>query len=468
MQRQITSCIEINDSHVKFLQAKVHRNQTILTTCEVQALKDNSQEEAIRVLNKIKGSKGFSSHQLALIVPRRHTILKRLQLPSVNSYEIKKMIELQLMTDIPYSMEQVSCDYELIDQKEGYSDVLVMIAPLENVQSYLNICQASGLTPRYMILSSMGLLRCLDFEKPNTTPLLFIDVDLASSEMCFCHEGQLLFSRHLPLGVRHLDEDCAKFLEQMALTLAIYQKQNMGPAIKEIYLASSDSKIEVLKQGLEKEWTIPIKFYNPTAHGITAQNINLSQILKNEPGISLNAGLGALLTRQDFPNLIPREIDIDRNNKHKQRQRIQHVALAILIFIFSVAVLSVKYFKKRQRLEVIEKQIAEIHNPVEDAQHRIQLVQSLEKEFVHRIFMVDMVHELYELMPPDISLKSLSIDEKTMLTIQGYAQTSSSVNSFQASLLKNPHFKDINLQFATKRQIFNQEVSDFKLTARYQ
>ncbi len=145
-----------------------------------------------------------------------------------------------------------------------------------------------------------------------------------------------------------------------------------------------------------------------------------------------------------------------------------YVRLCVFVFVTIIAIFGMKFFKKQKRLEEVQQQIEQVRWAFSQAQHRIQLVQSLSDEFSHRAFMTDTIHKLYELMPPDISLRSLIIDEKKMLTIQGYAQSTSSVNNFQASLLKGSFLKEINLQWAVKRRMFNQEVCDFKLTAQLQ
>ena len=80
--------------------------------------------------------------------------------------------------------------------------------------------------------------------------------------------------------------------------------------------------------------------------------------------------------------------------------------------------------------------------------------------------MTDVIHELYKLTPKEISFSSLQLDEKGVLTIQGYAEASASVNSFQEKLVKSPLFTDVSLQYATKRKIFNMDVTDFKIMAQ--
>ena len=78
--------------------------------------------------------------------------------------------------------------------------------------------------------------------------------------------------------------------------------------------------------------------------------------------------------------------------------------------------------------------------------------------------MSDVIHELLRLMPQDLSLRSIYLDEQRRLSVQGYAQAATSVNNFQAGLVKSAAFAEVNLEYATKRKIFNMEVTDFKIS----
>lgn len=81
--------------------------------------------------------------------------------------------------------------------------------------------------------------------------------------------------------------------------------------------------------------------------------------------------------------------------------------------------------------------------------------------------MAALIHELNALMPQDVSLRLLHLEEGGRLSLQGYTVAGASISSFQASLVKSPLFKEVNLEYATKRKIFNMELTDFKITASW-
>jgi hypothetical protein len=79
---------------------------------------------------------------------------------------------------------------------------------------------------------------------------------------------------------------------------------------------------------------------------------------------------------------------------------------------------------------------------------------------------VDIIKEFYGILPGEMSLKALSLDRTGALVIEGLAQTGSEVNKLQNGLVNSPLFKEVNLQYATKRRRFNEEYTDFKIICR--
>ena len=129
-----------------------------------------------------------------------------------------------------------------------------------------------------------------------------------------------------------------------------------------------------------------------------------------------------------------------------------------------MAVGGIRFYKKIMYLKDLEARAARLGPGLMAAKEKIRLVEFLERESKRRPAMSDVIGELVHLMPEDVSLRSIHLDELGRLTLQGYARAGTSVNSFQAGLVKSAVFKEVNLEYATKRKIFNMEVTDFKLS----
>jgi len=140
MKKGISTVIEITNLHVKFYQFKNIRNERTMTSFDVKPIGDYTDEKIVEILIAMLRSKNIQAEELVFVVPRRLVILKQMRLPSKNEDEIKKMVELQLINKIPYSIEDISYHCTLlVEDSTDYSQVLVIIMHKEVSDRYLKI-----------------------------------------------------------------------------------------------------------------------------------------------------------------------------------------------------------------------------------------------------------------------------------------------------------------------------------------
>lgn len=475
MAKNIFTIIEITDINIRLFQAKTVRQKRVLCACDVKPLHDFTDDELIGKLSEITAFRGIDRSNLTVVIPRRLAILKQMRLPSQNEGEIKKMIALQLVDQIPYAMEDVVYDFHLLDKEpSGYVRVLAIIVHKEVGDRYLKICKEAGLHPERFVLSSFGILSWWNDQQgqiqapvSSNQPVLVINVDVDHAEICFCHHQKLLFSRSVSYGARDLTADHKTGLvHQIDLSLKNYHKDNMGPAITRIVVLATVREAAALKGQIEEMLLIPVDFYSPLANILCQKNINLGAI-KSQAGLSLAVGIGLLLSDpKGWINLIPQQVREIKQSRHRQAQWLQLVGLFLLVCVLGLAVPGIEFFRKISYLNALKKRVATAEPELERGNQRTQVVGALQESFRKRILMADLIRDLYGLTPPGVSFQSLSLDEQGRFVIHGYAQASASVYQFQENLVKSPLFKAVNLEFATKRKIFNMEVTDFQITSK--
>ncbi|MBU1996275.1 MAG: PilN domain-containing protein [Candidatus Omnitrophica bacterium] len=116
-------------------------------------------------------------------------------------------------------------------------------------------------------------------------------------------------------------------------------------------------------------------------------------------------------------------------------------------------------------LEGLKNKSNEVAPDVKVAIEKKVIVEVLDKEFKSRVFVPYLIDELYALTPDEISYRSLFLTGGNIFTVQGYSETGSSVNDLREKLVKSRMFKEVNLQFATKRKFHKVEITDFKIVA---
>ena len=473
MKKNISTVIEITDAHVKFAQAKIVRGKRLVSACNVQPLTQHTDEEIIDILTTIVRTKNIQVHDLRVVLPRRLVIVKPLQLPSHNEEEIRKMVKLQLVNQIPYGIDDVIYDVLTLDKDErGYMRVLAVAVHKDVVQQYLNIFKRLDLPVTHLTISSLGVLDWYIFQnhaakEKHSTPTMVINIDMTHAEICFCHGQKLYFSRSIDLGAKDLNEEQVfKLVHQIELSMGAYRKQHMGMEIGKIWIVSSVGELEFLREKIEKDLKILTKTFHFSEHVVTKKTVSFST-LKGQLGLSLTVLFGFLFCKEKrIFNLMPREVHEHKKSESRKRQWVSFIILLVLSCGLAFSILGIELYQKENTLAHIEEQADQVNPQIAQANQQMDVVEQLDQKFKQRIFVSDIVLELYRIVPKTISFRSLQINSQQQLTIQGYAEQGSSVNDFQSSMVKSKVFHDVNLQFATKRKIFNMEVTDFKIVAQ--
>ncbi len=470
MKKDIDTTIEITDSHIKLFQAKEVRGKKVICSCDIKPVNNQSDAEVVKILNELILSKSIQADRFTLIIPRRLVIFKHMRLPSNNMNEIRKMLGLQLVNKIPYSISDVIFDYQVLESdNSGYTQILAIIVHRDVSQKYNKILNQIGVHASKFSISSMGLLGWLRYQQGKKSlqvsgPVILVNVDLQHSEICFCQNDKLIFSRSVAYGAKELNsETLVKLVHQIELSLGTYTKENMGASVDRILILSTIAEAQQLKVEVESFFKIPTSVVTSLENVLSQKKINLAS-LKQQMGVSLAVGLGFLLGgAAGKVNLMPPEVGDNKKSKIVRLEFAKFAAFVVLVTMLIVSSMGLKYYKENKQYLVLKERHEKIETELKQVSKKTEFVGFFEKVFSKRVVVADLVVSLFQLTNEDISFRSLDLDDKGGFTIQGYAQTSSSVSQFQKGLVESSVFQDVNLVFATKRKIFNMEVTDFKL-----
>ena len=471
MKNSYFTSVEITDTHVKLLQTQLERDKVTLYYCDVREITQQSDQEVSKILSSMVTASKIRPINLVGIIPRRFAILRHMAFPSHTEHEIQKMVNLQIVKQVPYPKEDILLDYSLLlKEPSGYSKVLVVAVHKEVADRYLKIFHAANLSPSQLTLSSVGLLHWYIFEEKffkekNNRPVVVINIDAVNAEICFCHHQKLLFSRNLNFGARDLSEEkIAAFIEQVGLTIATYAKEKIGEDIAEIIFVGALRDAHVLKTRLEAEYKLPVKFFRSLEHVTVKKDIKMLDL--DRLGISLAVALGLMTGLETFVNLMPIEVSGKREMKAKRQEFLRLLFFIGLIMILVGFIFAIRIYKQEFYLRQIEQKNTEIVERVNIIKEKVKRLDFMNGRMSPKVTVIDIVRELYQLTPPDVSFNLISIDENNVLTLQGVSETGSGVNLFQKNLANSPFFQDVNLQYVTKRKIFKGELTDFKMTCQ--
>ncbi|MBN1186540.1 MAG: hypothetical protein JXB49_29965, partial [Bacteroidales bacterium] len=185
----------------------------------------------------------------AIAIPRSLCFLKSLSFPASTFEEALSMIDFELPSVIPLSMDEIVYGTTFQNQHEHMIDILISIVKQNALIDYLNPLRASGIEPRKIILNSLAIHNWINLRTPSKKePVISIIVNdnncvvQTSNEGNFQKEKELLFLKHTQ-----------KELVNNILREILHQREDMDVSIREnitYILTGNEEYVSKIKEHL--------------------------------------------------------------------------------------------------------------------------------------------------------------------------------------------------------------------------
>ncbi|MDD2654470.1 MAG: pilus assembly protein PilM, partial [Candidatus Omnitrophica bacterium] len=360
MEKTLISVLEITQTHVKLVHAKSGHSGRSVVFVGVKEIKDSSNEIISKAVRELISDSKIKPTNLICVIARGSTIVRNLRLPSQDPAEIEDMLDFQIKQQIPYPKEDIISDYVITARyKDGYAEVLLVTAHKDVVDKYTHILNAVEVSPSVLSLSSVGIAKWYSFYRASSGKLrseavLLVNIDSVVTDLCFCSEGNPVFSRSLSFGINELNaEKIEGFLEQMHLTLTTYRKEKINPEVSRIVLLTQSSKATFLSQKLNLEFSLPVEIINPLANTPINKNAHVGFAAIGDVSLTAIFGL-ALGLKEDEMNLLPDSERKKQNLKHFKKELFFSGSLFILTVLVIVGAAYLNIYKKEQYLKYLD------------------------------------------------------------------------------------------------------------------
>ena len=152
--------------------------------------------------------------------------------------------------------------------------------------------------------------------------------------------------------------------------------------------------------------------------------------------------------------------------KWRNTQIIRFIVLVLIAAGLAGSGMGITYLRNFRHLARLEKTLKGVRAEAEQAQQKIQLVEAVTRELNTRLSVSELFEALHQYTPGDITLRAVDVSDEGVISVQGYARERVLVHEFQNNLVKSNLFPEVSLKFATKRTLYQQEMTDFKIVAR--
>jgi type IV pilus assembly protein PilM len=170
--------------------------------------------EAIRRAVKRSGAK---SHEAAIAISGDAAITKVIQMPrGLRDSELEAQVEMQADQYIPFPMDEVSYDYEVIgpSEKDAESiDVLLVASRTDNVAQRRSAVVAAGLTTRIVDVEAFALenaCRLMTHQMPDggiDHSVAVVDFGASSTTFSVLRNLKVVYTRDFAFGGQQLTEE---------------------------------------------------------------------------------------------------------------------------------------------------------------------------------------------------------------------------------------------------------------------
>ncbi|MCK5179077.1 MAG: PilN domain-containing protein, partial [Candidatus Omnitrophica bacterium] len=279
-------------------------------------------------------------------------------------------------------------------------------------------------------------------------------------------KGEVIFVRSIPIGKQHLiseqDRYQMRFIEEVKKSFETYQSEDIGSLPEEIILTGSVREDSELQDLLGKMLYMPVKFFSYLDHVPLA-----SQELKKSLSVGQDSFLDVIAPLinpvRKHINLIPEEIKLRKRFEEKSKDLVAAGVYILTIFAMLCLILISKIYFKASYL----KNINDMYAPVIEASKRLEKdfsqMRLIKRELKDRHIAIEVLAELYDLIPTDVQLNGIKFSLQGRFSIEGNSRTMGMVFSFIGDMEESELFKNVESKRTTKRKEEGEEIVDFEI-----
>ena len=202
---------------------------------------------------------GALSEQVIAVIPHQRVSSRYLRIPSQDTGEIGRIINLQYRKSLPYSADEFISAWRVVEKDSaGYASVNLILIQKQTVELYLSIIRECGREPDEVYLDVYGYEELLVLhEEARSQEALLIAVDDGGCEVAVVNKGRVALSRSF--GIATDDPRWQeKFVSQVMDTQSLYVRQENTGAIKGVYLTGSAEYVTLCEPVLRERIPLPV------------------------------------------------------------------------------------------------------------------------------------------------------------------------------------------------------------------
>ncbi len=277
---------------------------------------------------------GTSCKHAAVAVAGSAVITKTIQLGAgFSESEIETQIEVEADQYIPYPLEEVSLDFEVLGENEKVPDkvdVLLAASRSENIESRVDALEIGGLSAKVVDIEAYSMERVFDvlggqiFEQDDDQVLAVLDIGSTMTSLSVLQNNRTIYTREQVFGGAQLTEEIQRryglsyeeagmakkqgglpddylpevlepfkegIVQQVSRALQFFYSSSQYGEVDHLVLAGGCASIEGIDEMIEERLGTTASIANPFADMSLSSKVNAQALSTDAPALMISCGL---------------------------------------------------------------------------------------------------------------------------------------------------------------------------------
>lgn len=158
-------------------------------------------QEISLALQDISAELGLGASSVLVSVPGQSVFSRFVKLPPVGRDKVLQIVQYEAQQNVPFPINEVVWDYQLIGSREGEIDVMLAAIKAEMIEQITGAVEKAGLHPELVDVAPMAVYNAVRYSYGQQLPgcTLVIDIGARSTDLIFIEENRV-FNRSIPVG----------------------------------------------------------------------------------------------------------------------------------------------------------------------------------------------------------------------------------------------------------------------------
>ncbi|MDP2755032.1 MAG: type IV pilus assembly protein PilM [Nitrospirota bacterium] len=296
--------LDIGSGYLKVVQLKDTKGGYELELFDMlplppELIVDGSIIDSLRLVESlkelVKKAKIKTKDAVISIAGHSSVIIKRVSLPEMSEEELSESIKFEAEQYIPFDIEDVNLDFQILGPKEeaGQMDVMLVAVKKDIINEYLSVVKEAGLNPLIVDVNSFALENIyeVNYEIEPDKNIAIVNIGASTINMNILKGGISVFTRDSAVGSNLHTEALQR---EFNLTYETAERLKKGEAVENVSPQDALSVMELASEEI-------IGKVNRSEAELEYFNEDINEVI-------LSGGCALI---KDFPKLLAEKIGIE-------------------------------------------------------------------------------------------------------------------------------------------------------------